>query len=110
MEKRILGHTTFSQSFHRGTCLLCSKTGKLVGSNTDRKITVEKIIKHMETEHGIRAAEFLGTVYENRMGRPPMSDEATETVGVRLPESVISRIPEPRSEWIRNLIIKNLPD
>ena len=46
----------------------------------------------------------------SRMGRPPMSDEATETVGVRLPESVVSRIPEPRSEWIRNLIIKNLPE
>jgi len=45
----------------------------------------------------------------SRMGRPPMSDESTESVGVRLPESVVSRIPEPRSEWIRNLIIKNLP-
>lgn len=45
----------------------------------------------------------------SRMGRPPMSDEPTETVGVRLPESFISRIPEPRSEWIRNLIMKNLP-
>jgi hypothetical protein len=46
----------------------------------------------------------------SRMGRPPMSDEQTETVGVRLPESIVSRIPEPRSEWIRNLIIKNLPE
>ena len=44
----------------------------------------------------------------SRMGRPPMSDETTETVGVRLPESVIARIPEPRSEWIRSLITKNL--
>jgi hypothetical protein len=45
----------------------------------------------------------------SRMGRPPMSDEPTETLGVRLPESVISRIPGPRSKWMRNLIIKNLP-
>jgi hypothetical protein len=45
----------------------------------------------------------------SRMGRPPMSDEPTETVGVRLPESVVARIPEPRSEWIRNIITKNLP-
>ena len=46
----------------------------------------------------------------SRMGRPPMSDETTETVGVRLPVSVVARVPEPRSEWIRNLIIKNLSD
>ena len=45
----------------------------------------------------------------SRMGRPPMSDESTETVGVRLPESIVAKIPEPRSEWIRNLIMKNLP-
>lgn len=46
----------------------------------------------------------------SRMGRPPISDEKTANVGVRLPESVVVRIPEPRSEWIRNLIIKNLPE
>ena len=46
----------------------------------------------------------------SRMGRPPMSDESTESVGVRLPASVVARIPEPRSEWIRNLIMKNLPE
>lgn len=46
----------------------------------------------------------------SRMGRPPMSNEPTETVGVRLPGSLISRIPNPRSEWIRNLIIENLPE
>ena len=109
MERRRLGYTTFSQNFHRGYCLLCGKTPKIVASDADQKTSAEKIIKHMETEHDVRAAEFMGIVYENRMGRPPMSDEATETVGVRLPESVISRIPEPRSEWIRNVIIKNLP-
>ena len=45
----------------------------------------------------------------SRMGRPPISDEETASVGVRLPASVVDRIPEPRSEWIRNIIIKNLP-
>jgi hypothetical protein len=46
----------------------------------------------------------------SRMGRPSISNEDTVAVGVRLPESVAARIPEPRSEWIRNLIIKNLPE
>lgn len=42
------------------------------------------------------------------MGRPPMSAESTTTLGVRLPQSVYDRIPEPRSEWVRKLIIDNL--
>lgn len=46
----------------------------------------------------------------SRMGRPPISNETTETVGVRISKSVAARIPEPRSEWIRNLIMKNLPE
>jgi hypothetical protein len=45
-----------------------------------------------------------------RMGRPPMSDEQTVSVGVRLPESVAVRIPEPRGEWIRNIITANMPE
>lgn len=108
MEKRILGHTTFNQSFHRATCSLCGETGKIVGSSTSRDDVVKKIISHMETEHSIRASEFAGVVYENRMGRPPISDEETESVGVRLPKSVIAKIPEPRSTWIRDLIMTNI--
>lgn len=58
---------------------------------------------------GYRDALAFGYI-SSKMGRPPMSDEPTETVGVRLPASVVDRIPEHRSEWIRNLIINNLPD
>ena len=70
MEKRILGWTTYSQSFHRGYCKLCSKTGKLVASNAVLEETEKKTVQHMETEHGIRAAAFCGTIYENKIGRP----------------------------------------
>lgn len=45
-----------------------------------------------------------------KMGRPPISTERAVSVGIRLPESVVAKIPEPRSEWIRGLITKNLPD
>jgi len=44
------------------------------------------------------------------MGRPPISDEKTESVSIRLPLSTIKRIPEPRSEWIRNLISDKLTE
>jgi hypothetical protein len=46
----------------------------------------------------------------SRIGRPSICDEPTVSVGIRLPESVAAKIPEPRSEWIRNLIVENLPD
>jgi len=46
----------------------------------------------------------------SKMGRPSISDEESVSVGVRLPESVAARIPEPRSEWMRNLIVENLPE
>ena len=68
MERRRLGYTTFSQNFHRGYCLLCGKTPKIVASDADQKTSAEETIKHLETKHGIRAAEFLGVVYENRRG------------------------------------------
>lgn len=42
------------------------------------------------------------------MGRPPMSAEKTTTIGVRLPQSIYDKMPEPRSEWVRKLIIANL--
>jgi hypothetical protein len=68
MEKRVLGWTTFSQSFHRGYCKLCSETGKtatLVASNAVLDETEKKTIQHMETKHGIRAAAFCGTIYDS---------------------------------------------
>jgi hypothetical protein len=46
----------------------------------------------------------------SKMGRPSISDEESVSVGVRLPASVVARIPEPRSEWIRNVVIANLPE
>lgn len=42
------------------------------------------------------------------IGRPPMSAEKTTTIGVRLPQSIYDKIPEPRSEWVRKLIMDNL--
>jgi hypothetical protein len=58
---------------------------------------------------GYRDGLAFGDI-SSTMGRPRISDEESETVGVRLPVSAIARIPEPRSEWIRNLIIANLPE
>jgi len=43
-----------------------------------------------------------------RRGRPPITGEETETVGVRLPLSTIEQIPKPRSEWIRDTVTEKL--
>lgn len=39
-------------------------------------------------------------------GRPSISDEDTATISVRLPVSVIKKIPGNKSEWVRGLIIE----
>ena len=46
--------------------------------------------------------------YVPKMGRPRIDEGATRTVGVRLPVSVIDKIPDPKSEWIRGAIKKML--
>lgn len=45
----------------------------------------------------------------SRMGRPSISNEQTVAITLRVPVSVRDRIPEPRGEWVRNLIINNVP-
>jgi hypothetical protein len=74
MERKKLGYMTFNQNFHRGYCALCGKTPKIVASDTNQSAAAKKTIEHMDSVHNIRAAEFMGVVYENHMGRPPMSD------------------------------------
>jgi hypothetical protein len=44
----------------------------------------------------------------SRMGRPSISTEAMVSITLRLPVSVRDSIPEPRGEWVRDLITKNL--
>jgi hypothetical protein len=86
--------------------------GENFGTEAEHKRWIS-CVNDRDEQHKQRGQGYLdGLAFEeisSRRGRPPMSDEPTEAVGVRLPESIIPRIPEPRSEWIRNLIIKNLP-
>ena len=44
------------------------------------------------------------------VGRPKtFPGETSVTIGTRIPKSVFDTIPEPRSDWVRKLIMKNLP-
>ena len=36
----------------------------------------------MDSEHGIRAAEFLGVVYENKIGRPTIGNAMLDKITV----------------------------
>lgn len=46
----------------------------------------------------------------SRMGRPSIAGEPTVSITLRIPVSVRDRIPEPRGEWVRNLITRNVPE
>lgn len=59
--RRQVGYTSYVQSFHHGYCSLCRK---LVASSTDQKQSADETIRHMDKNHGIKADEFLGFVYE----------------------------------------------
>jgi hypothetical protein len=45
-----------------------------------------------------------------KIGRPSIGDQPMKSIGVRLPVDQINRIPKPRAEWIRNIILQNLPE
>ena len=80
MEKQKIGSTSFARGFHRGLCHICNKSD--IGSNVDREKTVAEIIEHMASIHGIRAAEFMGVVYENKIGRPSVGDAMLDKITV----------------------------
>lgn len=44
-----------------------------------------------------------------KTGRKPKYKEETAVIGVRLPVAVKEKVPNPKSDWVANLIIKNLP-
>jgi len=43
--------------------------------------------------------------YRPKRGRPPISDENSTLIGVRLPESVAKKIPEPKGARCRDVIL-----
>lgn len=86
--------------------------GKKFGTGADHKMWLAAATSDDEFRKQIGLGYRDGIAFDaisSHMGRPPISDETTKSIGVRLPESIVARIPEPHSEWIRNLIIANLP-
>lgn len=79
----------------------------------------EKLLEESTAEDGLASQRQRGTGYRDglafgelsgRMGRPSISGERTVSITLRVPVSVRNRIPEPRGEWVRGVIIQNLPE
>jgi hypothetical protein len=49
-----------------------------------------------------------GVIRAIQTGRPRVSNEEMVSVGVRIQKSYADRIPGVKSEWIRDLIIREL--
>jgi hypothetical protein len=87
--------------------------GEKFGTEADRKMWLDADTSEDEFRKqrgiGYRDGLAFGEL-SSRMGRPTISDEETVSITLRFPVSVRDQIPKPRGEWVRNLIIKNLPE
>jgi len=45
-----------------------------------------------------------------KIGRPRMFDAPTKPVTIRIPESVLKNIPEPKRRWMRDAIMQALKE
>lgn len=96
--------------YHRG--LNRAYYGETFGSAVEHRLWLLLVNeKHDEARKQRGLGYRDGLAFEeasSRIGRPPISNEKTKPISVRLPLSVFSHIPEPHSQWLRDLIISTI--